>query len=122
MAPNDARQGLGRAGEELAARHLSGQGYRILARNLRLPGGEIDILAREGDCLAVVEVRTRRGRTHGTPEESVTPAKQARLRRLAEAYLLTPPEPVPCRVDVVAVELTPDGRLLRIDLYRDALA
>ncbi|MHB1134030.1 MAG: YraN family protein, partial [Chloroflexota bacterium] len=106
---------------ELAARYLVGLGYRILARYLRLPGGEIDILAREGDCLAVVEVRTRRGRSHGTPEESVTPAKQARLRLLAERYLQTLPEPEPCRVDVVAVELSPAGKLLRLDLYRDAL-
>lgn len=121
--PVDARRGLGRLGETLAARHLAGQGYTIIERNYRCAEGEIDIVAREGDCLVIVEVRARRGRAHGTPEESVTPAKQERLRRLAETYIQTlDPAPEAYRVDVVAVELSPAGRLLRIDLLRDALA
>ena len=119
----DPRRGLGRAGEEIAVRHLARQGYEIIARNVRLPGGELDVVAREGNCLVFVEVRTRRGHGHGTPEESITPAKQERLRLLADAYLQALPVPPPnCRVDVVAVELSPDGRLLRVDLYKDALA
>lgn len=120
--PADARRGLGRLGEDLAARHLSGQGYEIIARNYRCPLGEIDLIARDGGCLVIVEVRARRGRGHGTPEESVTPAKQERLRRLAEAYVQTlDPAPAAYRIDVVAVELSPAGQLLRVDLLRDAL-
>lgn len=119
----DPRRDLGRAGEDIATRHLAQLGYEIVARNVRLPGGELDVVAREGDCLVFVEVRARRGRSHGTPEESITPAKQARLRLLAEAYLQALPVPPPnCRIDVVAVEFSPNGRLLRVDLYRDALA
>lgn len=117
------RQGLGRRGEELAASHLAGLGYRVLARNVRCPGGEIDIIAADGACLVMVEVRTRRGVSHGSPEESVTPAKQARMRRLAEAYVEALPEPpASYRVDVVAVELSPAGALLRVELITDALA
>ncbi|MCL5108698.1 MAG: YraN family protein [Chloroflexi bacterium] len=121
--PEDPRRGLGRAGEDLAAEHLRRQGYRLVARNVRLPGGEIDIVAQEGDCLVLVEVRTRRGARLGTPEESITPAKKERLCRLADAYLATLAEqPSGCRMDVVAVEMTANGRLLRVELHRDALA
>jgi len=117
------RHRLGRLGEEIAVRHLLRHGYVVLARNFRCPQGEIDVVARDGACLALVEVRARRGRSHGTPEESITAAKRERLARLADAYLQTladPPEDY--RVDIVAVELAPDGRLLRVDLIKNALA
>lgn len=117
------RQRLGRLGEDLAAAYLTRLGYHVLARNYRCALGEVDIIAREGECVAIVEVRTRRGVSHGTPEESVTPAKQERLRNLAEAYAQSLPEPPAAfRVDVVAVELSPAGKLLRTTLIRDALA
>ncbi|MHB1005467.1 MAG: YraN family protein [Chloroflexota bacterium] len=117
------RQRLGRLGEDLAVAHLTRLGYRVLARNHRCQLGEIDIVASEGDCLVIVEVRARRGSGHGTPEESITLSKQERLRRLAEAYVqgLSEP-PAAYRVDLVAVELSPAGQLLRTTLIRDALA
>ncbi len=121
-AAEDPRRRLGRSGEEVAARYLERRGYTIIARNHRCPEGEIDLVAREGDCLVFVEVRTRRGRGFGTPEESVTPAKRERLGRLADAYvqaLATPPADY--RVDFVAVELSPAGKLLRVSLIRNAL-
>lgn len=122
-ASRSPRQGLGRLGENLAVAHLQRQGYTILERNHRLPGGEIDVVARDGDCLVLVEVRTRRGTNYGTPEESLTPTKQRRMRHLAEAYVEALPEPPPAyRVDVVAVELSPAGRLLRVEIIEDALA
>jgi putative endonuclease len=86
------RQALGAQGEELAARHLRGAGLEILARNWRCREGEIDIVARDGtvpggEVLVICEVKTRRGVGFGTPLEAVTPAKAARLRRLAGYWL-----------------------------------
>jgi putative endonuclease len=110
-------------GEDLAVAHLLRRGYIIVERNHRCRAGEIDVVARDGECLVLVEVRTRRGLSHGTPEESITPAKQARMRRTAEIYVATLPEPPAAfRIDVVAVELSPAGKLLRVDLIKDALA
>jgi putative endonuclease len=125
----DDRGGFGRHGEELAARHLAAKGYHIVARNWRCPrdgtvavaGGEIDLVARDGDELAIVEVRARRGRAYGSPEESITAAKQARLVDLAEAYVQAEGWPGPWRIDVVAIEMDRRGRLLRLDHYENAV-
>ena len=68
----DDRQGLGRRGEELAAQQLAAQGYQILAQNWRCGTGELDLVARDGESLVLIEVRTRRGRSMGSPEESIT--------------------------------------------------
>ena len=83
----DQRRALGQAGESLAARELERRGYRIVARNWRCPIGEIDIVAEHGEALVFVEVRTRRGDRWGTPQESITPAKRARLIEAAQTYL-----------------------------------
>lgn len=118
----DSRRGLGAAGERLAAEFLVGQGYQIVDRNWRSGRlGEIDLVAQKGPWLVIVEVRTRRGETHGTPEESVTPQKQARLVRLAEAYAGETGWAGPVRIDVVAVHLSPDGRLRGIHHVQDAV-
>jgi putative endonuclease len=95
----DDRGGLGRYGENVAAAHLRAAGLTILARNWRCPEGEVDIVAMDGDVLVVCEVKTRRGVGFGTPLDAVTPAKAARLRRLALYWLtnqraaVTSPEP-----------------------------
>ena len=119
--PADARRGLGALGEELAARRLAAAGYDIVTRNWRCQAGELDLVARQGDCLVLVEVRTRRGKALGPPEESITPAKQTRLAALAEAYVQAVDWPGGWRIDVVAVELGRDGRLLRVDHYENAV-
>lgn len=117
-----ARQRLGHTGEQLAADFLSQRGLAIVDRNWRCTGvGEIDLVARDGDCLVIVEVRTRRGVSYGTPAESVTPAKQARLAMLAEAYCQETAWAGPLRIDVVAVTLAASGRLLEIDHIHDAV-
>jgi putative endonuclease len=116
-----SRKALGRLGEELAARELTARGYRIRERNWRCPGGELDIVAEDGDVLAFVEVKTRRGQEFGTPEESVTPTKQAKLVELAATYAQEKNWPGDWRIDVVAVELTPDGKLLRVEIIQNAV-
>lgn len=117
----DDRQGLGRRGEDLAARNLSGKGYELVARNWRCPYGELDLVCRDGETLAFVEVRTRRGRTLGTPEESITARKQERLALLAEAYVQATDWLGDWRIDVVAVEMDGRGRLIRLDHYENAV-
>ena len=102
----DPRRQLGDHGEDLAAAALKQQGYKILERNYVTPLGEIDLIARQGEVLVVVEVKTRRGLSFGAPQDAVHPGKQDRLRRLAEYYLkakrLTE---TPVRFDVVAITL-----------------
>jgi putative endonuclease len=118
----DPRRGLGRRGEALAAATLARRGYVIRQRNWRCRAGEVDIIAAHGDCLVFVEVRTRRGRELGSPEASITPAKQARLIQVAQSYLLEfDIGTVDWRIDVVAVELTRGGQLVRVDVYENAI-
>ena len=110
----------GRASEGLAEAHLRSLGYGILARNYRCRYGEVDLVAREGGTLVFVEVRGRSGRSHGTPEESVTVRKQQHLWRVAQHYLQRVRGPVPeCRFDVVAVDSAQTGGT-ELRLIRDA--
>lgn len=85
--PPDPRAGLGRYGEELAARYLRERGMEVLERNWRCEHGEVDIVALDDGCLVVCEVKTRRGTAFGEPVEAVTVAKALRLRRLAAAFV-----------------------------------
>ena len=118
----DRRHALGKLGEELAAQHLQQHGYVILERNYRCQNGEVDIIAQDGQRLAFVEVRTRRGSAFGTPEESITPTKQTRLATVARNYLEEKElGEIDWGIDVVAVEFRPDGVLLRIGLIRNAV-
>ena len=80
-------QAVGRYGEDLAARYVQQCGWQILARNWRSGRGELDVVALDGDCLVVIEVKTRRSVEFGDPLEAITPAKAARLRRLTAAWL-----------------------------------
>lgn len=94
----------GRLGEEAAVRHLLGLGWRIVARNFRVRGGELDIIAEDGGTLVFVEVKTRASTRRGLPGEAVTPAKARRLVHAACAYLTQAGAwGRPCRFDLVAV-------------------
>ncbi|HIP88010.1 MAG TPA: YraN family protein [Anaerolineales bacterium] len=111
------RLGLGRRGETLAAQELARQGYEIVARNWRCEAGEVDIVARRDGVWHFVEVRTRRGDGFGTPEESLTLAKQARMVAVAEYYLAAHDlKDVDWRVDLMAVEMDRAGRLVRVEM------
>jgi putative endonuclease len=118
--PQNAPKALGRAGEELACRHLREQGYEIVERSVRLLRGEIDIVARDRGKLVFIEVKTRADETFGRPEEAVTPAKQRQIRRIAQAYLAARPAPgVDCRFDVIAILFRgPDD--VRLEHFVDA--
>ena len=99
---------LGRFGEQVAVSYLTDAGLRVLDRNWRCREGELDIVAREGSALVFCEVKTRRGVGFGHPVEAVTPAKQRRLRVLAQRWLAAHEEHArDLRFDVVGVLVRP---------------
>ena len=106
--PVNARQLFGRAAEEAAARYLIHDGWRLLGRNVRIGRGELDIVARRGPVLAFVEVKARRTRTCGAPEDAVGAAKRRQIARLAELWLAARPWALTgvdeVRFDIVAVD------------------
>ena len=115
------RKKLGDLGERLAVETLQRQGFVIIARNWRCPLGEIDIVARRDNVLAIVEVKTRRGRSAGTPEQGVDVKKQRKLCQLADYYLRATGWEGDVRLDVVAVELSSSGKLLRVTHWPGAI-
>jgi putative endonuclease len=117
----DDRRGLGQYGEQLATEYLRKKGYSVVARNWRCEYGEVDVVANDDATLVFVEVRTRRGNSMGSPEESITPAKQARLASLSEAYVDESGWQGDWRIDVVAIVMGQRGRVLRFDHYENAV-
>ena len=115
IPPPEARKARGDAAEERACRHLAGSGFTIVERNFRTQGGEIDIVARKGDVLVFVEVRSREDADFGAPEESVTPAKRRRIVGAARHYLSNVPTSSwrEARFDVIAVEGSGAAAVLR---------
>jgi putative endonuclease len=110
-----ARQRLGRAAEELVAERLRGLGWRIVGRNVRLPSGELDLVALDGRTLVFVEVKAGRvGAALGPerPAHAVGAKKQSKLRRLAREWIWErrgPSGVAGYRFDVVGVSFGPDG-------------
>jgi putative endonuclease len=119
----DARKLLGDLGERIAAAHLESKGYRIIDRNFDAREGELDLVAVDGDEVVFVEVRTRKGSAAGQAERSVNPRKSAKVIRAARRYVDSHPDldDHPLRIDVIAVELTRDGKLQHVEHYEDAL-
>jgi putative endonuclease len=117
----NARGALGRYGEDLAARRLAEAGLSVLERNWRCRGGEIDIVASDGDALVICEVKTRREGEYEHPLAAVTARKAERLRSLAEHWLADHGGPPPggVRIDVVAV-LLPERGAARVEHVRGA--
>ena len=116
------RRDTGILGEKLARGFLKKQGYHILETNYRCSHGEIDIVARHKEFLVFIEVRTKTSLKFGSPEESITPAKQERMRAAAFHYHQTHDNlPQLWRIDVVAVELDGKRKLSRIELIENAV-
>ncbi|MEW5787032.1 MAG: YraN family protein [Pseudomonadota bacterium] len=95
---------IGAAAEEQAARHLTARGLRLLARNYRCKGGEIDLVMADGDTLVFVEVRARAPSRFGSAGESITAAKRARVVLAARHYLASQRLDRPCRFDAVLLD------------------
>jgi putative endonuclease len=107
----ESRRELGARGEARAAAYLEERGYRIVARNVRAGGVELDLVALRGRIVAFVEVKTRRGTHHGSPVLAVDARKQARIARGAGAWLRAHSGPRARRVrfDVIACVCRPEG-------------
>lgn len=108
----------GAAAEDLAAAWLTRRGLRIVARNYRIKGGEIDLIGEDGDTLVFVEVRLRSNAAYGGAGASITPAKQQRLILAARHYLQAHGER-PCRFDCVLLSALDENKL---EWIRDAFA
>src|ERR1035437_2637505 len=116
------RKETGNLGEKLARDFLKKKGYKIIEMNYRCPAGEMDIIAKQKDCLVFVEVRTKTGTGFGSPEESVTATKRAHLRNVAVRYLQEKTNlPEQWRIDFIAVELEPTGKVKRIEQIESAV-
>ncbi len=117
--PHERRR-FGDWGEKYARRFLEGKGYSILESNYRSKYGEIDLVAREGECLVFVEVKSRRTGAFGRPEESVTEAKQQKLVQAALEYMQVKGlEEDEWRIDVVGIEA--GGSRTRVRLVQNAV-
>ena len=112
----------GRWGEDLAADHLGGLGYRVLERNYRVRGGEADLICSKGDLVVVVEVKTRLVRGFGAPQEAVDRRKARRVVKAGRAYCRRRGISLAnLRMDVVSVEGDPAGGTPRIRHFVSAL-
>jgi putative endonuclease len=108
------RRAFGKIGEQHAVGLLTRKGYQIVGRNVQIGRGEIDIIAKDGETLVFVEVKTGRRSGFGNPEERVNLAKQRQLGKLAQQYLQNQElHDVSCRFDVVAVESAASGWKMR---------
>lgn len=108
---------IGRLAEDFASHALSRKGYEVIKRNFATRFGEIDIIAKDKDVLVFVEVKAKTGTDFGLPEGMVNKKKLAQVRRMAEVYLNG--KDLLCRIDVIAVVLSPNNKLLRLTHYEN---
>jgi len=112
---------FGSYGESLAKKYLLSQGYHILEENFRTKIGEIDIIAKDGQTICFIEVKTRKSLQQGQPFEAVHPWKMKKLSQLAFFYLKSKFHSIdiPARFDVVSIVQKPDG-ISEIQLIKNA--
>jgi putative endonuclease len=104
----------GRRGEDLACRYLEAHGFTLLARNFRCRGGELDVVARQGDVTVFVEVKERADAGHGTALEAVTREKRRRVVRAARVYAAAHGlSEAPLRFDVISIDWPQGSPLVR---------
>jgi putative endonuclease len=110
---------IGRKGEELAVRYLKKLGYSIIEKNYRCPMGEVDIIAREGDILVFIEVKTRKDISFGRPKEAIDYRKRWQISKVAQYFLKKKNlQNISARFDVLEVQM--DALGLRFELIKDA--
>ena len=113
-------QRIGKWGEDTAVEYLTQRGYEIVARNIRTPYGEIDIVAKQVDILIFVEVKTRTSNTMGLPEEAITPRKREHMLAAADHYAAEH-EIDHWQIDVVAIEGKPGSKPM-ITYFENAIS
>jgi len=109
---------IGKLGEDAAAAFLEKKGFQIMARNFATKFGEIDIIFKDGDKTVFAEVKTKMGQEFGTPEEMFTKGKMTKVKRMATVFLKG--EEIPCRIDMIAVDMDKSGQITDIRHYRNA--
>lgn len=110
----------GNYGEDLACQYLAKSGYKILERNYRIRGGEIDIVAKDGEYLVFVEVKARHSHEYGPPAESMTPWKIKYLIKTAQFYVLKIGwGDKPYRLDFVGIDYADDPQKPKIELIKN---
>jgi len=107
------RKSLGNLGENLALKYLQNKGYKFIDRNFRSKFGEIDLILQDEDTLVFVEVKTRFGKSFGSPEEAITSKKINSLMKTSQYFeLLNPNFGEKMRIDLVAVDFVPATKKL----------
>lgn len=111
---------VGERGEKIAEEFLKNKGYKILEKNFQNKFGEIDLVAKDGDTMVFVEVKTRYSERFGKPEESVTPGKIRKIIKAGQFYRNSRNDlPDLERIDVVAVDLELSGKIKRVELIKN---
>lgn len=115
------KKAIGAEGERIAVRFLKKKGYKILQRNYRSKGGEIDIICYDHGCIVFVEVKTRFSNAYGAPELAVNEAKRRQIIKTASHYTAQKKiEGVDLRFDVVSIFHSPDAKRPAITLFKNA--
>ncbi|MFH1858168.1 MAG: YraN family protein [Candidatus Omnitrophota bacterium] len=112
---------LGKLGESLAVKLLKRQGYQILEKNYRCRFGEVDLIAKEGEEIVFVEVKSRRGTSFGFPREQISRTKRKHLQRLAQYYMKKQAREMAIRIDVVAILFDSKGNPLKVETIPNAI-
>lgn len=114
------KQVSGIKGEDLAVTFLHKKGYKIIHRNFRAKGGEIDIIAIDGDTLVFIEVKTRSTNEFGSPLEAITYRKMKSLIKTAQFYKISNPAlPEAMRIDAVSITLDGENKLKSVELVKN---
>lgn len=110
----------GQNGEEIAFVYLASRGYKIIARNFRTRFGEIDIVAIEDKTLVFVEVKARKSQKFGLPEEAIDKRKLEHIIKAGQYFKLKNPQtPDLQRIDLVAIDLSPAGKVGKVRLIKN---
>jgi putative endonuclease len=114
----DNRKLVWKIGEAIAKKHLEDKGYQILEQNYRTRYAEIDLIAKKGNVLIFVEVRTKRRELFGSPEETINQRKLKKLWLNAQGYVKTKRWLGPYRIDAICIVLNLDNSVSRLKHYQ----
>ncbi|MBL4934911.1 YraN family protein [Clostridium sp. YIM B02515] len=118
---NNQNKPVGSYGEEIAENYIKNLGYEIMSRNFRCNIGEIDIIARDGNYITFIEVKTRYDKQYGYPREAVTKGKQYKICKVAQFYILKNRiEKLTFRFDVIEVILNKYCNEYTVTLIKNA--
>ncbi len=112
---------IGRIGESIARKYLEDKGYQIIEQNYQTRYAEIDLIAKKGNILIFIEVRTKKGELFGSPEETINQKKLKKLLGNAAAYVARKKWKGQYRIDAVCVVLGQDNKIVRMEHYKNIM-